>query len=153
MIYDSHVNSGNDAVDLILTEKMLVCQKYQIIFSYMIEGEKLDFMSTSDTYALFGNAIDNAIESLQKAPVEKRTMMLRVEAHGEILHFHLDNYCENLPEFVDGLPQTTKTDHNYHGFGTRSISYIAEKYGAHLTMCTSDQHFILDILFNMANYK
>lgn len=49
-------------MDIILSEKNLLCEKYQIKFSYMIDGEKLTGIKSGDIAAIFGNALDNAIE-------------------------------------------------------------------------------------------
>ena len=150
MIYDSMAHCGNDSVDLIITEKSLICEQHQIKFSYLVDGQQLSFMSAVDLYALFHNALDNAIESVRKAPAEHRFISLRVQRHGSMLLLHLDNYCQDPPRFVDGLPQTSKGDSNYHGFGTRSICYVARKYGGEVRMNASDHHFTLDILFPLA---
>lgn len=49
---------------VIHTEKSLLCERHKIRFTYMIDGEQLDFMDPVDIASLFGNALDNAIESV-----------------------------------------------------------------------------------------
>lgn len=49
---------------VIYTEKSLLCERHKIRFTYMIDGEQLDFMDPVDIASLFGNALDNAIESV-----------------------------------------------------------------------------------------
>ncbi len=63
-IYDSAVKTGNEALDIILTDKSLLCGKKDIRLSCMIDGKKMAFMNESDIYSLFGNLVDNAIESV-----------------------------------------------------------------------------------------
>lgn len=147
MIYDSRVQSGNDALDVILTEKGLLLDQYHIRYSYIIDGKRLNFLSVVDLYTLFNNALDNALESARQAPEEQRFLSLRVQAYHQMLLVHLDNTCLEPPVFVDGMPQTSKGDHVYHGFGTRSIRYIAEKYGGDVRMRAEGGKFVLDILF------
>ena len=48
IIYDSIIKTGNDTLDLILTEKNFVCVKYNIKVSYIIDGAELDFIKTAD---------------------------------------------------------------------------------------------------------
>ena len=146
-IYDSHVKTGNDVLDLILTEKTLICQKYKIQLNIIADGEKLSFLSHSDIYSLFGNAIDNAIESLKDVEEEKRFISLRIFSRGNMLFIHEDNYCSSELDFEDGLPVTTKEDKNYHGFGVRSIQYIVSRYGGEMEMKVIDSAFTLDIAF------
>lgn len=63
---------------------------------------------------------------------------------------HLENYCSSQLKFVDGLPETTKENKMYHGYGTKSIRYIVEKYHGFMEMRQEDGKFILEVLFNRA---
>lgn len=147
MIYDSVVRSGNDTLDLVLTEKSLICQKYQIKLSCMVDGKLLSFLEDADLYSLFGNALDNAVESVLQVEPENRVITLRIMAVNQMILIHMDNYCEVSPVFEDGLPITTKSDRRFHGYGTRSIRYLVKKYGGELQMSGTDHQFNLDILF------
>ena len=99
-------------------------------------------------YSLLGNALDNAIESAEhEKNVEKRVIELRVMAKGIFISVHVTNPCAIQPEFVDGLPQTTKKDTVYHGFGMRSMRYIAEQYHGALTASWEDGVYSLDMVF------
>ena len=148
MIYDSVMKTGCDALDLVLTEKSLICEKHKIKLSCIIDGSRLGFMNIPDIYSLFGNALDNAIESVSAAAeTEKRLISLRISAEHDILLIHLDNYCPVPPVFEDGLPVTTKGDRDYHGFGVKSIRHIVNKYGGELRMSATDDKFFMDILF------
>ena len=149
MIYDSMVKTGCDALDLVLTEKSLICEKYKIKFSSMVDGARLNFLAASDIYALFGNALDNAIESVCKAEEDRRIISLKVFAEGQMLFIHLDNYCAEPPKFEGEFPVTTKDNDLFHGFGTRSIRYIVQCYHGDVKMSFSDHFFHLDIMFCM----
>lgn len=147
-IYDNIYQTGNDALDLVLTEKSLLCDEYNIKLSSMIEGLALDFMHTTDVYALFGNLLDNAIESVMKEPdEEKRIISIQMARKSQGYHIHMDNYCNETIVFEDGLPVTTKADKAYHGFGVRSIKYIVDKYNGDMLMRAGEQRFQVDILF------
>ena len=45
-----------------------------------------------------------------------------------------------------GIPLTTKSDKNYHGFGMKSIRQVVEKYGGSLTVNAENDLFRLMIL-------
>ena len=47
----------------------------------------------------------------------------------------------------DGLPKTTKSNKDYHGFGTKSIKMIVNKYRGDLKITTKKNIFTLSILF------
>lgn len=73
MIYDSMVKTGNPVLDTVLTEKSLVCEANRINMTCMADGERLNFVGKVDLYTIFGNALDNAIESVMKPlpPIQK----------------------------------------------------------------------------------
>lgn len=147
-IYDNIFQTGNDALDLVLTEKSLLCNEYSVKLSCMVDGSILNFLSTTDVYALFGNLLDNAIESVMKEPdEEKRIISISVSCRNQGSYIHVENYCAEQVAFENGLPLTTKEDTAYHGFGVRSIKYIVDKYKGTLLMREDKSRFLVDILF------
>lgn len=146
-IYDTSVKTGNDVVDVILAEKSIFVAEHKIHLSCMIDGASLSFFSSSDLYSLFGNALSNAFEAVEKIEdVQKRIVRVRVHVIGKTLLIHVENNCEGDVEFdVAGLPKTRKKDISSHGYGVRSMSMIAEKYNGILTTSVEDGWFCLDI--------
>lgn len=145
MVYDSIAKTGCSALDVILTNKCLVCEQSGIRLTYMVDGEKLNFMSAVDIYSLFGNAIDNAIRAVRKVEdAEKRIINISVTARGKILGIHIENYCEEEISFKDGLPVTTQSDTDKHGFGMLSMRRTAESYGGVMSVEYRNHLFYLD---------
>ena len=148
MIYNSAVHTGSETLDLILMDKQLYCGKHCITLNCIADGERLAFMDTMDIYSIFGNALDNAIESVMQNPEEKkRIITLRVGGRGNLTNIHLENYTDKIPEFSDGLPKTTKSDKRYHGFGMLSIRHIVQKYQGTMNVKMKGHIFCLDIIF------
>lgn len=150
MIYDSVIRTGNPVLDVVLTEKSLFCDAHQINMTCLVDGKMLDFIDTVDLYTLFGNALDNAIESVMQQK-DKQKRVIQVAAHEEqgMLLIRIRNYCDNVPKIVDGLPATSKADADYHGFGLKSIRHTAEKYGGGMAIQTGSNFFSLQILIPM----
>ena len=146
MIYDSSVKTGNDVLDVILTEKSLYCVKNNIRLQCMANGKDLAFMDSMDIYSLFGNALSNAIESVSKIEEDKRFIALNVTSAGNMLSVHMENYYEGEIVFENGLPKTSR-DTGYHGFGVKSMSYIVKKYNGYMNMSAESGVFTLDIVF------
>lgn len=147
-IYDTRISTGNKILDVILTEKSLYCEQNGINFSCMADGAKLSFMDDGDLYCLFGNIVDNALEAVGKLPErERRVVNLVVKEKNGVLTVQEENYFSGELKFVDGLPRTTKGDSDYHGFGTRSIRMIVNKYGGAFTAGAKDGVFALTIVF------
>ena len=154
LIYDSFAKSGNEDLDIILAEKTLLCEEKGIKLQCIADGEKLGFLKTEDLYSLLGNALDNAIEAAAKEEVPaRRVITLRISAREDIVTIHIENPCKSKPLMVDGLPVTTKRNPDYHGFGVKSMRYVAEKYDGALTVDWEDGMFYLDILFSPANHR
>jgi hypothetical protein len=145
-IYDATYHTGCDALDYVLQEKTLLFKEHQVAFSCMAEGEVINFMRVADLYALLGNALDNALERMTLESPERRIISLQIKHRGQMALVHLENPCSTPLEFQDGLPITHKEDKNLHGFGVKSIRYIAEKYDGQVRMRTQDGIFSLDVM-------
>lgn len=145
-IYDADYHTGCEVLDYILREKTLLANQYNVLFSCMADGTAINFLNCADIYALMGNALDNALDRVQKESEEERTISLQIKRAGEMVLIHLENRCSCPPEFQDGLPVTDKQDKNAHGFGVKSIVYIAEKYDGDVYMRQKHGSFCLDIL-------
>ena len=151
MIYEKIAKTGNVSLDHTLSEKCLICAAHDIKFTYMVDAEGLGRMEAIDIYTLFGNAIDNAIECVVKyEDYEKRIISLYVTKQFGALKIHLENYCEEVLYDEQKNIISTKVDKNNHGFGLKSIRYIAEKYNGYMNITNEKRLFCLDILIPLA---
>ena len=148
-IYDSNIKTNNDALDLILTEKSLLCQKKNISLKCVADCSKLNFIAEADLYSLFGNMIDNAIEAVTKLEdVNKRSISLIVRNALSCTSIFISNYYEGKINLdYNGIPKTTKVNNGYHGYGLKSIKLIVEKYHGDFKIDIKDNIFIIQILF------
>lgn len=147
-IYDSSFKTGNKALDVVLTMKSLVCKNKKIELTVMIDGKRLSFISDTDIYSLFGNILDNAIEAVEKIDdVDKRIISLSMSEEKSMLFIRAENYTAIEPTLIEGIPQTTKEDKHYHGFGIKSIRMIVAQYGGDISIDVSGGVFTLDIMF------
>lgn len=144
-IYGSSAKTGNEILDVILNEKSLVCTNKKINFTYICDGEAVKLLEPEDLTPLFGNLIDNAIEASQDE--ENRFIKLTAMNRKGFLCIHIENYCSKDIKFRDGLPLTTKEDKSLHGFGTKSITYIAKKYNGQYKFVHRDNIFSVNITF------
>lgn len=147
-IYEAQNKTGNKVLDAVLTNKSLYCQKNSIGLTCVADGSLLSFMEDIDITVLFGNALDNAIESVKKlSDTEKRLIHLSVSREKGFVRIRVENYCEDKILFDEGLPVTTKSDKRYHGYGIKSIKNTAKKYGGSVTIDCRNNWFELRILF------
>ena len=146
-IYDTAPHTKNAALDVILGGKMLACTNQGITLTCLADGRRMGFMEDSDIYALFGNILDNAIEATMAVPdTEKHMISLTVGTTGDLLLIESQNFFHGELTFKEGLPETNKENKDYHGFGTRSIRILTEKYGGDLKLSAQDGVFSLSIM-------
>ena len=132
-IYDSTIKTGNEVLDVVLYENQLTCQKEQIQLSCLANGKALSFMRTRHIYALFSNALRNAIEAVRKVEdPQQRIISINVEDRADHVEISVINYYAGEISTADGKLSTTKADINHHGFGTMSMKYIADQYRGHM---------------------
>lgn len=146
-IYDSSVKTDNEVLDIILTEKSLLCNKNDIRFSCMVDGARLNFMAVEDLCSLFGNLIDNAVEAVMGLEKDKRVITLSVKAVRSFLSVSIFNFYAGKLVFENGMPVTRKKDRNYHGFGLKSVELIVRKYGGDFYLNAENNVFTVSILF------
>ena len=146
--YDSNIKTGNEVLDVVLCEKAMTCQKNGIVFSCMADGAKLDFLTPVQTYSLFGNIIDNAVEAVKQLPnPEDKVVSLTCREEQDALVIEESNYFTGKLQLAGALPVTGKADRARHGFGTKSIQYIAEQYGGTMNIKVVDNMFFLTVRF------
>ena len=129
-IYDRNIRTGCEALDVVLYIHQLACKNEGVLLTCLADGNSLSFMRTRHVYALFNNAIGNALEAVRRVEnPEKRVIGVTVEKTGSgTVEIEITNYYEgNLP--LNGAPrQTSKEDKQHHGFGAMSMRYTAEQY-------------------------
>ena len=145
--YEAQNKTGNRILDTILTATTIQCQSHGISLTCVADGKELEFMQPMDISALFGNALDNAIESVKKiSDRQKRLIHVSVARQKNFLRIKVENCYEGDLEFENGMPKTTKQDKRYHGYGMKSIRKIVEKYNGSVTVNAEDGWFELRIL-------
>ncbi|KRM07134.1 hypothetical protein FC89_GL000450 [Liquorilactobacillus ghanensis DSM 18630] len=145
--YKAYVKTGNPIADVILTHKNFQCIKNKITFTCIANGKLLNRIDTMDLCSLLGNALDNAIESsLQLVEEEKRLINVRLNKQSGFIIFCVENYTENIIQTTEGLPHSTKKNSKNHGYGLRSINYIAQKYNGKMIINLKENWFTLKVL-------
>ena len=147
-LYDAVVKTGNDVIDLILTDKSILCRSKNIRITCIADCRNIGFMSNGDLYALFGNIIDNAIEAVGEVEDEAmRCIGVNIHEVRGWISIMAENYFDGVLSFdEDGLPATRKHDRGMHGYGLKSVRHIAEKYGGNMTVETCGNIFRISVL-------
>ena len=146
--YSALAFSGNRILDIVLYEMKLKSEKQGVHIISIVDGSLLDFMQNNHIYSMFCNLLENAIESAQKMQDEdKRNIRLSISKSRGSVVISLENYFGEKLEFVQGMPRSTKSDKENHGFGLRSVGRIVEHYHGILSVGSTDDVFKIKIVF------
>nr|WP_304970401.1 sensor histidine kinase [uncultured Schaedlerella sp.] len=145
--YEAQNKTGNKVLDALLTIQSMACQSKGIELKCVADGELLFFIDDMDVSSLFGNMLDNAIESVEKLPEEQmRLIRLYVVREKQFLRICMENYCMEQVQFKKGMPVTTKKDKRLHGFGMKSIQSTVKKYDGSMMASLNSNWFEVRIL-------
>lgn len=145
--YELQNKTGNSVLDTVLTSKSMYCDKHGITLTSVVDGQLLGFMETMDICSIFGNALDNAIESvIEIEDKEKRLIHLTISQQKSFLMIRVENYFEGNLEYEKGQLESTKKNKAFHGYGIKSIRYTVNKYDGAVDINTEDHWFNLCIL-------
>ena len=130
----------NETVNLILSAFVTKAKQGSIILT--VDAKLPDLLPFSDTElcSLLSNALENAIHACEQIPDRnKRIIRLRMYSKNNKLCIDLHNSYQAEPVFRQGLPVSKEQG---HGFGTKSIAHIVEKYGGVFQFSVKDGWFI-----------
>lgn len=146
-VYDLNYKTGNDTLDTVLTDKGMLCETRSITMHCVADGKAMSFMDPVDIYTMIGNAMDNAVEAVEKFEEQHhRYVYVMIHKRQKFLIINMKNPVREQIVFKHGLPVTSKKDHDYHGYGVRSIRHIVHKYGGEMTVHADESIFYLRIL-------
>lgn len=144
--------SGNPVLDTILSARIRRARTLGIRITCVADGGLLSNIHVIDICTIFGNALDNAMESVVQIPEEERRLIhLSVSAKQNFIFIQVSNTCETeIRRGEDMSLLTTKADRKNHGYGLKSIRYSAEKYGGSVSYEIKNGWFELRILLPRA---
>lgn len=144
---DSETDSGNETLDMILTDRRLVCAGKGIDLIFQTDGTRLEQLDTVDTFGIFCNILDNAIGYVEQLPPEERSIRLGIRTVHSMVFIHQENPFAGELVMKDGLPVTTQSDETRHGFGLKSVQATVKRCGGSLSIRAEHGRFELDICF------
>ncbi|WP_418968758.1 ATP-binding protein [Alloscardovia omnicolens] len=149
--YDSMFRTGNEALDVLLTERSLYCSSRHIILTALVDGSQLSFMNSGTVYSLVGNLVDNAIEYVEKYATAEKPGLVDVNVHssGQLVLIEISNPLNTEVIFEDGIPVSTKRtqgDASLHGYGTKSAMRQVHNMGGEINISTDNGAYTVTII-------
>lgn len=131
-VYGAMVNTGHDALDTILTEKSLLCQREGITLSCIADGSALMWMDAVDLYALFGDLLDAALGRARGiGDPDLRTVSLTLRRVGQMAALHVECFTADKVERDGRLDQAQA---------------LAERLGGSLVVAERGLTYSVDVL-------
>ena len=124
-LYDATADTGNEVLDVVLTEKAMLCEAQHITLNCVADGSAVTFVEPGDLYALFSNALDQAIDAAARQMDEPRRMidLLVCKRQGFIV-------INVIAPAVTETPTRTARQHHYE---QKVMRRIVQKYSGTMT--------------------
>lgn len=130
--------SNNESLNLVLNHYKKKADEFDILFEIQIEVVDYSSFSTIDLCTLLSNGLENAVNACKELSQEKRNISLKMRTNNSTLSIDLRNTFSKQPQFVDDLPVTVE---EAHGYGTKSMLRICEKYNGITRFCVIEKKF------------
>jgi hypothetical protein len=145
--YQTVVKTGNEVVDVMVAAKGAACAERDIALTCVADGAAWAFVSVVDICTILGNALDNAIEAVAGlADPARRLVRLSLFTQNSFAVLKVENPFDGRLVFQDGELATSRADPEHHGFGLKSIRYVADRYGGSMTARPDGEWFVLSVL-------
>lgn len=135
--------SENKVLNIILNDKFLKAESFNIKVKSSIGDVDLDFIKDIDLTTIFSNILDNAIEASIEASKNKG-IDLKVDSFNDFIVINLSNYTDKEPVIDKGRFKTTKKEHS--GLGIENVRIVLEKYEGTLRAKYQENIFKVNII-------
>lgn len=120
------INTGNNALDAILSAKRSLAESKGIAFRTSITIQKDLPIAPEDCSVIFGNALDNALEACDRLPADAaKSIKLFLQQDATSINCKITN---TAPPNDEKNFATSKADKANHGFGMKNMQEALEKY-------------------------
>ena len=92
---------------------------------------------------ILSNALENSMHALEHLESSSKWARLTLSQKKNHLLFQLENPVEKIPEFIDGVPVSSRDG---HGIGVKSIIYYVDQLNGQCHFSITDHCFVLRII-------
>lgn len=149
--FQSHVDTGNEMLNIIMLEKKEIAEQYRISLDASISFPDWCTLSDLEICTLFGNLLDNAIDAASQVSDIKRKITVKIKPVQE--NVLAINICNSIGEtgFVKkrgGGFVSTKIQSG-HGLGLKNVIEVVERHRGYIKLQPSEQEkiFTVSIIF------
>lgn len=135
---------SNYTVNLILSSYIAKAKKEGIVVETRIELSEHNNISDIDLCVIFSNAIENATNACKAMSITKeRIINILCKTKNDKLLIQITNSYEGSVALIEDMPISFEEG---HGYGTKSIAAVAQKYEGICSFCAHEGIFKLNII-------
>lgn len=139
--YESYIMTGNEFLDIIISEKIKMAQKSNIFVECDIDFRAGVFIEALDISTIFGNLIDNAIEAAEKVEESEKYMFIKVQKKEGFIIIVIKNSMQGI-----FLNRTSKSNKTFHGYGLTNVKRAIKKYYGDINIDSNNKEFVISIV-------
>lgn len=142
---NQYVYTGNDILDLILSQKQAIAEQRGIQFEVRTMAFINIPLNEREICALFGNLLDNAIEACMKIGKEEKKISVRIEERKQMFFLEIRNSLGDIPVIKNNKLVSHKKEKNMHGYGLKSVQRIVDAYDGIITYEIEENEFVASL--------
>lgn len=149
----SMIDCGNRVMNTVLNMEFGKLRGSRILLEHQLVVPPVLPFADEDICAIVANLVDNAAEECRRLladGAEKAKLRLEIYPHQSYLYIKCMNSTDrtSLIKRKGGLI-TTKADASLHGYGTKIVSRLAEKYNGAADYSLAEGQFIAQVMLDM----
>lgn len=127
----------NRAVNVVLSFYQSLAQEKGIVLKAAVNLPQTLRVEEIDLAVILSNALDNALHALESC--QDKTVSVKAFTEADTLYLEVKNPFRDSVVFEDGVPLSKQEQ---HGYGTRSMMTIVERYGGIYSFSVEQGSFV-----------
>lgn len=157
-VYDAFVDTGNRALDAILSQANLYCQSKGITLKSIVDSKSIEFMDVTDLFTILNNALENAFILVQQVTnPEFKQVHIRIQQKGNLVLIFVENIINPDIEisYVSDTPGNSNNsdicnNSDISDFRMKGISHVVQKYDGQIHTSFENDRCKLSIIIPKA---
>lgn len=141
-LYETYCETGNDFLNVILSEKLNQALKQGIHIECDVDFSKGGFLQPLDISTIFGNLLDNAIEACRKIEEDEPYIFVSCKIRGNMISVVIKNSMVRNSFDL----KTTKNDKQFHGYGLGNVKKALANYNGEMSIKAEGNEFLISLI-------
>lgn len=139
------IRTNNDIVNAVVNAKLSAAKSFGIDV-ICLSSANFDGIDDLDLCRLLSNMLENAITACMNSNSDKKQIYLKFSSDNYNYTFNLKNTIDKSVISQNPMLNTTKNNKDEHGYGTKIIKDIAEKYKGRCDFYEESGYFCCNVI-------